>query len=143
VTVSRTAGVLVVFVLLLAAGCGSSTKKKSEDGGAEKDCGPAAPAMTGQPTLPPKFPTPDNVTYTGETKTGPSSVVKGYRNGELGDAFDEYKSSFGSAGYTVTHDEKEEDDAEVNFAGGKSTGQVKMVQVCKDRTSLSITIRPQ
>jgi hypothetical protein len=141
--VSRIAGVLVVFVLLLAAGCGSGTKKKSEEGGAEKECGPAAPAMTGQPTLPPKFPTPANVTYTGETKTGPSSVVKGYRNGELGDAFDEYKSSFGSARYTVTHDEKEEDDAEVNFAGGKSTGQVKMVQVCKDRTSLSITIRPQ
>ena len=99
--------------------------------------------MAGQPTLPAKFPTPDNVTYTGQTKAGPTSIVKGYRNGELADAFDSYKSAFDSAGYSVTHDEKEEDDAEVNFAGGKSTGQVKMIQVCKDRTSLAITIRPQ
>jgi hypothetical protein len=139
---SKRAWVLSVVVAVLAAGCGSE-KKSGEEGNAEKDCGPALPAVTGQPTLPPKFPTPDDVTYTGQTKAGPSSIVKGYRNGELGDAFDDYKSAFGSAGYTVTHDEKEEDDAEVNFAGGKSTGQVKMIQVCKDRTSLAITIRPQ
>jgi hypothetical protein len=136
------AWVLSVAVAVLAAGCGSE-KKSGEKGNAEKDCGPALPAMSGQPTLPAKFPAPDNVTYTGETKTGPSSIVKGYRNGELGDAFNDYKSAFGSAGYTVTHDEKEADDAEVNFAGGKSTGQVKMIQLCRDRTSLAITIRPQ
>jgi len=139
--VSRIAGVLTVFAVFLAAGCGS--EKKSEEGNAEKECGPALAAMTGSPTLPPQFPTPSSVTYTGQTKAGPSSIVKGYRDGELEDAFDSYKSAFDSAGYTVTHDEKEEDDAEVNFEGGKSTGQVKMIQLCKDRTSLSITIRPQ
>jgi hypothetical protein len=141
VTVPKSAGVLTVFLLTLAAGCGS--EKKAEEGGAEKECGSAPAAMTGAPTLPAKFPTPDKVTYTGQKKTGPSSVVSGYREGELGDAFDDYKSAFDSAGYQVTHDEKEEDDAEVNFAGGRSTGQVKMIQSCKDRTSLSITIRPQ
>ena len=138
---SKGAGFLTFVVLLFAAGCGS--EKKAEEGGAEKDCGSAPAAMSGQPTLPGKFPTPDNVTYTGEKKTGPSSVVSGYRDGELGDAFDEYKSAFDSAGYQVTRDEKEEDDAEVNFAGGNSTGQVKMIQSCKGRTSLAITIRPQ
>ena len=137
---SRIAGVLTVFAVFLAAGCGS--EKKSEEGKAEKECG-AAPAATDTPTLPPKFPTPASVTYTGQSKAGPSSIVKGYREGELADAFDSYKSAFSSAGYTVTHDEKEADDAEVNFAGGKSTGQVKMIQACKDRTSLAITIRPQ
>jgi len=139
--VSRGAGALTFLVLLLAAGCGS--EKKSEEGGAEKECGSAPAAMAGNPTLPAKFPTPDSVTYTGEKKTGPSSVVSGFRDGDLGDAFDAYKSAFDSAGYQVTHDEKEEDDAEVNFAGGNSTGQVKMIQSCKDRTSLAITIRPQ
>jgi hypothetical protein len=144
VTVSRIAGVLVVFVLLLASGCGSGSKKESEEGGgAEKECGPAAAAMGGSPTLPPKFPTPASVTYTGQTKAGPSSIVKGFRDGELDEAFDSYKSAFGSAGYSITDSEKEEDDAEVNFQGGKSTGQVKMIQLCKDRTSLSITIRPE
>jgi hypothetical protein len=139
VTVSRI-GVLSVFVVLLAAACGS--EKKAEEGKAEKECGTAPAAMAGQPTLPAKFPTPDMVMYTGEKKTGPSTIVSGYREGELGEAFDDYKSAFSSAGYDVTKDEKEEDDAEVNFSGGSSTGQVKMVQSCKDRTSLSITIRP-
>ena len=139
---SKGAGFLTFFVLLLAAGCGSE-KKSEEGGGAEKECGSAPATMAGQPTLPAKFPTPDSVTYTGEKKTGPSSVVSGFRDGDLGDAFDAYKSAFDSAGYQVTHDEKEEDDAEVNFAGGNSTGQVKMIQSCKDRTSLAITIRPQ
>jgi hypothetical protein len=142
VTVSKDAGVLTVFVLLLAAGCGSE-KKSEEGGGAEKECGTAPATMAGNPTLPAKFPTPANVTYTGQKKTGPSSVVSGFREGELGDAFDAYKSAFDSAGYQVTHDEKEEDDAEVNFSGGSSTGQVKMIQSCKERTSLAITIRPQ
>jgi len=50
--------------------------------------------------------------------------------------------AFDSAGYEVTKDE-EEDDAEVNFSGGSPTSQVKMIQRCKDRTGLTITIRPQ
>jgi hypothetical protein len=140
VTVSRI-GVLSVFVVLLAAACGS--EKKSEEGKAEKECGSAPAAMAGQPTLPAKFPTPDMVAYTGQKKTGPSTIVSGYRESELGEAFDDYKSAFSSAGYDVIKDEKEEDDAEVNFAGGRSTGQVKMIQSCRDRTNLSITIRPQ
>jgi hypothetical protein len=139
--VSKSVGLLTVFVVLLAAACGSETKAEEADG--EKDCGAAPAALAGQPTLPANFPTPDKVTYTGQKKAGPSSIVTGYRDGELGEAFDDYKSAFDSAGYDVTKDEKEEDDAEVNFAGGKSTGQVKMIQSCKDRTSLSITIRPQ
>ena len=138
---SRSLGVLSLFVVLLAAACGS--EKKSEEGKAEQECGAAPAAMAGQPTLPAKFPTPDKVTYTGQKKTGPSRIVAGYREGELGEAFDDYKSAFGSAGYDMTKDEQEADDAEVNFAGGSSTGQVKMIQSCKDRTNLSITIRPQ
>jgi hypothetical protein len=140
-TVSRSFGVLSVFVLLLAAACGS--EKKTEEGKAEKECGAAPAGMAARPTLPARFPTPDKVTYTGQKKTGPSTIVEGYRDGELGEAFDDYKAAFGSAGYDVTKDEKEEDDAEVNFAGGNSTGQVKMIQSCKDRTNLSLTIRPQ
>jgi hypothetical protein len=140
VTVSKGLGVLSGFVVLLAAACGP---KKSEEGKAEKECGAAPATMAGQPTLPPKFPNPDKVTYTGVTKTGPSTIVKGYRAGELAEAVDDYQVGVGSAGYDVTKDEKEKDDAEVNFAGGSSTGQVKMIQSCKDRTSLAITIRPQ
>ena len=42
----------------------------------------------------------------------------------------------------MTKDEREEDDAEVNFAGGASTGQVKLEQHCEDRTSIEITSGP-
>ena len=66
---SRSLGVLSLFVVLLAAACGS--EKKSEEGKAEQECGAAPAAMAGQPTLPAKFPTPDKVTYTGQKKTGP------------------------------------------------------------------------
>ena len=37
-------------------------------------------------------------------------------------------------------DEQEEVDADVNFG---ATGQVKLIQECEDRTSISITARPQ
>jgi hypothetical protein len=90
VTVSKGLGVLSGFVVLLAAACGP---KKSEEGKAEKECGAAPATMAGQPTLPPKFPNPDKVTYTGVTKTGPSTIVKGYREGELAEAVDDYKSA--------------------------------------------------
>ena len=99
--------------------------------------------MTGQPDLPSGFPTPDGVTYTGQEDRGPSTVVEGYREGELQDAFDAYKSEIDSAGFDVTKDEKEEDDAEVAFAGSGSTGQVKLIQECQDRTSVAITVRPE
>ena len=81
--------------------------------------------------------------YTAERDAGPSHIVEGYRDGKLEDAFDAYKDAFESAGYDVTKDEREEDDAEVNFAGGASTGQVKLKQHCEDRTSIEITVRPE
>lgn len=121
---------------LVAAGCGGG----EEEGKAA--CGPAPAATATPPTLPDGFPTPDGVVYTSSKKAGPSTIVEGFRPGELGDAFEAYKDGFGSAGYDVTKDEKEEDDAEVNFSGSGSDGQVKLKQECKDRTTVTITIRP-
>ena len=136
--------VLAVVVLGFVAGCGGGG---DEGGGGEEAtreaCSAAPAAMSGQPQLPEGFPTPDGVTYTGEEEAGPSSIVEGYREGSLEDTYESYKSAFPDAGYTVTKDEKEEDDAEVNFEGGSSTGQVKLIQECSDRTSVAITIRPE
>jgi hypothetical protein len=39
--------------------------------------------------------------------------------------------------------EHEEDDAEVNFEGHSTTGQVKLEVECTDRTSVGLTIRPE
>jgi hypothetical protein len=70
-------------------------------------------------------------------------VVEGYWDGELGDAYDGYKSAFDGTSFSVTKDEREEDDAEVNFEGDADTGQVKLVQECADRTRVRITVRPK
>lgn len=123
---------LTLFLAVLAAGCGG--------GGAE--CGPAPAALSDSPTLPSGFPTPEGVTYTEAREAGPSTILDGYRESELGDTFDAYRSAFEDAGYDVTRDEKEENDAEVNFVGGGTDGQVRLRRECADRTTISITIRP-
>ena len=45
-------------------------------------------------------------------------------------------------GYSVTKEEQDEADAEVNFTGAGNSGQVKLLQTCEDRTTVVITIRP-
>jgi hypothetical protein len=47
-----------------------------------------------------------------------------------------------AAGYTVTKNEQDVADAEVNFNGAGNSGQVKLLQECKSRTTVTITIRP-
>jgi hypothetical protein len=132
-------GLLGAVVVAVAAACGEEKEKEQ----AGKACGPAPAAMSGSPKLlPASFPTPSGVTYTSEKKAGPSNVVSGYVDGDVGDAFESYKDALDGDGYSVTKDEHEEVDAEVNFSGGNSTGQVKLVQECRDRTSLTITARP-
>jgi hypothetical protein len=132
---------LVLAVLVVASGCGGEDKDKE---GAGKACAPAPKALAGTPALPTGFPTVDGVTYTRNTKDGPSEIVSGYRNGDVGDAYDTFKSAVsGASGYSVTKSEHEDFDAEVNFAGGSKTGQVKLLQSCKDRTEVTITARPQ
>jgi hypothetical protein len=126
---------LALAIALLAAGCGGG----EAEGG---DCGAAPAAMSGSPNLPSGFPTPEGVTYTEEREAGPSTIVDGYREADLGDTFEDYKSAFDDAGYDVTNDEKERDDAEVNFAGGGTDGQVKLREECAGRTTISITVRP-
>jgi hypothetical protein len=106
------------------------------------ECGPPPEALAGTPELPPMFPTPGPMTFTGDREAGPSRVVEGYWAGELEEAYEGWLSAFPEAGYGVTFDEIETNDAEVNFAGGATTGQVKMVQTCSGRVTTSIVIRP-
>jgi hypothetical protein len=139
--VIRSSAVAAALVFVFAAaGCGKDEKEKEAAGEA---CGPAPAALAGKPKLPAAFPTPDGVTYTSSTEKGPSTVVEGFREGGIDEAFDAYNDAFPKAGYDVTKDEHEEVDAEVNFSGGGTDGQVKLLQTCKDRTSVTITVRPK
>lgn len=135
----RTGLSLGLLVLAFAGACGGSAEGEEA---VSKACGPAPAAMSGEPRLPAGFPTPEGVTYTGEEQAGPSTIVGGYREGGIEDAFEAYKDAFEEVDYEVTQEEREEVDAEVNFAGGGADGQVKLLHECQDRTSVSITIRP-
>ena len=127
------------FVLLTATACGD--EKEKEAGG--KACASPPAALSARPTLlPMRFPTPTGVTYTSQKRAGPAKIVSGYIDEDVAAAFDAYGKALSRAPYAVTKSEHEEVDAEVNFGGGGSTGQVKLVQGCKDRTTITITARP-
>ena len=133
---------LLSFMLVLAgfvSACGGD--KDSET--ANKDCGPPPTSAPGGVTLPSAFPVPTGVTMVSSTKQGPSTVLAGYSTADLGDLYNGYKQALGNAPFSVTKSEKDAHDAEVNFESAESTGQVKLKEDCKDRTSVDITVRPK
>jgi hypothetical protein len=131
-------GVAAASAAFVAAGCGD---EKESSG---KACGQAPAAMADQPTLPGGFPSPASVVYTAQKTQGPTTIVTGYWNGDLDAAFNGYRGALsGAAGYSVTHDEQEKDDAEVNLSGHAKTGQVKLKVECEGRTTVTLTIRPE
>jgi hypothetical protein len=134
-----------VVLALLAAGCGDSESEaeKEQSEGARTAC--TAPAAAGQTGLPAAFPLPGELTITEVRKDGPTIVVDGYWTSGLEEAYHEYKDAVDQAGYTVTDSEKEERDAEVNYAGSKRTGQIALRDNCSesDTTRVHITNRPE
>ena len=130
---------LPIFLFVLAA-CGDDDKDKE---GLQKACGPPRRAMTTAPTLPGGFPTAQGMVYTASKKDGPTTIATGYINQTLGPAHDAYATAVTNApGYSITKNEQDEADAEVNFDGAGNTGQVKLLQACKTRTTVTVTIRP-
>ena len=100
-----------------------------------------AEAETG---LPADFPNVDGVVYVKTSEAGPSHVVDGFAERGLEDLYDDYKSEFESAGYSILFDEIEEDDAEVSYKTKDETseGQVALRSCDEDKTSVHITNRP-
>jgi hypothetical protein len=122
----------------MAAACGEEKEKEQ----ASKPCASPPPAAATQPKLPATFPKPKEVTYTAVQQAGPSTKVAGFWSGDVDAAFEGYRDAFESAGWDVTKDEHEAVDAEIAFRHGSANGQVKLLQTCADRTSVTITLRP-
>jgi hypothetical protein len=127
--------------LLLFAACGGDEEEPAAEG-TRAECTDEIPASVDIPDLPPNFPVLGEAVLTGSSEAGPSLIVDGFFQADIEEAFPEYKEAFEAAGYDITKDEQEEDDAEVFFAGDNTTGQVNMFAECEGRVKLRITIRP-
>jgi hypothetical protein len=132
---------LVVFAVVALGACKDKGEEKEGLAGKEP-CAAAPAALSGSSGLPSGFPVPAGVVITGTRAAGPSTVVTGYAQSTIKAVFDQFKSALDKAPYSVTKSEREEHDAEVNFKGGGSDGQVRLGQECQGRVSVTITARP-
>jgi hypothetical protein len=133
-------------LVAVLAGCGGKSEAEKEreagSGRGTVTCeGSATSAATG---LPADFPEIEAITFVKTSKSGPSRIVDGFAEEGLEDLYDEFKSSFEDAGYTILFDEREEDDAEVSYRTKDETteGQVALRSCDEDKTSVHITNRP-
>jgi len=128
---------------LVAAGCGGEGDKDKESEGAKAPC--KAAALTTPTGLPAAFPAPGELTFTKAQKDGPTVLVDGYWTADLDKAYKDYKDQVEKAGYTITHDEKDEHDAEINYTGSGKAGQIALKDNCteSDTTRVHITNRPE
>lgn len=130
---------LAASLLLVAAGCGSSSQSEQS----ARPCDPAPHELKGPPSLlPASFPTPPDVAYTAARRQGRATLAAAFLSGSARKAHDAYAAALPKAGYTVTRQSRSAGRAEVDFSGSGRKGQVKMIQVCDGRTNLTITIRP-
>lgn len=137
---------LLCLSVVAAAGCGGGSKKAETDtkatSAAKAACGGSALATPSK--LPSGFPQVQNATYTKQSTEGPTDIVEGYFNGSVKDGHNAYKMALNTGGYTVTHDELDEHDSEVNWKGHGRSGQVALREQCgeSDKIYVRVTNRP-
>ena len=145
----RRAAWLIVLIAACAPACGGS----DGDGDAQREP-PPPPRRTvvdcdGAPVasrLPGDFPRVAGVVYTKSTSAGRSTLVDGYYEGRLEDAYAKFKTRLRAAAYAVIFDEIEAADSEVAYSGGErgTSGIVALRENCEQsgRISVHVTNRP-
>lgn len=132
---------LLGALVVVLAGCGKEADREASSATKAVCNGSALSATT---KLPAGFPQVSNATYTSESAQGPTDFTEGYFAGSVADAHDAFKGALGSGGYTVTHDELDEHDSEVDWKGHGRTGQVALRDQCgsSDKIYVKVTSRP-
>jgi hypothetical protein len=128
---------IVVGVLLVAC----DTDKAQEQAKSKATCTSTPSPLASIPSSA-AFPSASGVTITSVSAAGPSTKISGYSSASVTELWNSYKSLMSQGGFSVTKSENDVVDAEVNFAGNNTTGQVKLANECAGRTSVDITIRP-
>ena len=142
-TLARIVTLLMLGLALAACGGESESEKEGERGEAFAPICEMA-AMSGATGLPDSFPTTGSVTYVKTEEAGPSVIVEGWVEGELGDVYDDVHQKFEDSDYEITFDEQEEHDAEISFKGDGKSGQVKLADECGEgKVYVRVTARPE
>ena len=139
--------VLALLTVGLAAGCGGGGENESGSLNKEIQAVCEGSALAETPNLPPSFPQieEDKLTYTKQSRQGPTEVVEGYFHGDVEEAHEEFQKELKASGYDILFDEVEPpDDSEISWKGEGRTGQVAMRNECgeSDKTYVHITNRP-
>jgi MFS family permease len=82
-------------------------------------------------------------TYTSVRKAGPTTIVTGFRPGDITQANRAYRAALPGAGYPVLRSEIDPADSEVVFGNASVSGQVALTQECRSRVHVRVTIRPR
>ena len=125
------AGAAALAVVVLAAGCGGEKVSRTA-------C--KAPATSASTGLSASFPVAAELTFTAASKDGPSNLVDGYWTADLDSVYVEYQDQLKKAGYTLTHTEKDEHDAEINYKGSGRSGQVALKDDCTESSTTRVHI---
>lgn len=133
---------IAVALTFLLAGCGGDSKSSESGEGTEAAC--TKPALTEAPELPTGWPEMSEVTYTQQSRQGPTNVVEGYFAGDVKSAHDDFKRELEGSDFTILFDELEEDDSEISWKGQGRSGQVALRNECgsSDKTFVHVTNRP-
>ena len=126
------------------AACGGDDKTATEgEEGARITC--RADAFEGDLGLPANFPRPAEFVATSSEQQGPTRIVVGYWESDIGEAYREWKEMVEEAGFDVTFDELEDRDAEVAYKGSGRTGLIALRDRCVEDevTYVRITNRPE
>jgi len=134
--------VFFIAIPLLVAACSEKEKEEEGDGLRAQEPCLTTPSPIAEPTFPTGFPEIDDVTWTSSNQAGPSQIVTGYTGDDLDDLFREMKEKFDEGEYSVSKDERDPHDFEVNFESKDNTGQVRASEECQGRSQVAITIRP-
>jgi MFS family permease len=81
--------------------------------------------------------------FTASRKAGPTTIVTGFRRGDVTEANRAFRAALPPAGYTVVRSEVDPADSEVVFESASTSGEVALTQECRSRVRLRITLRPR